>query len=75
MTAPERIWAMRYYGKGDEGFWDTTHSPHAKEDAQHEYILHTRAALENSPLVQAIVNDAIIKAMNDAANGDSHDRQ
>lgn len=59
MTAPERIWAMRYYGKGDEGFWDTTHSPHAKDDAQHEYILHTRAALAASPLVQEIVAEAV----------------
>ena len=58
IAAPERIWAMRYYGKGDEGFWDTTHSPHTKEDAQHEYILHTRAALAASPLVQEIVAEA-----------------
>ena len=59
IAAPERIWAMRYYGKGDEGFWDTTHSPHAKDDAQHEYILHTRAALAASPLVQEIVAEAV----------------
>ena len=59
IAAPERIWAMRYYGKGDEGFWDTTHSPHTKEDAQHEYILHTRAALAASPLVQEIVAEAL----------------
>lgn len=65
MTAPERIWAMRYYGKGDEGFWDTTHSPHAKEDAQHEYILHTRAALAASPLVQEIVAEAVQAALDD----------
>jgi hypothetical protein len=69
MTAPERISLLPDHG----WIWMEGTSDH--EETAHEYILHTRAALETSPLVQAIVNDAIIKAMNDAANGDSHDRQ
>jgi hypothetical protein len=48
MTAPERIWA----GEGE--YWD---KPHVTNPTA-EYILHTRAALAASPLVQEIVAEA-----------------
>ena len=49
MTAPERIWA----GEGE--YW---HKPHIANPTA-EYILHTRAALAASPLVQEIVAEAV----------------
>lgn len=49
MTAPERIWA----GEGE--YWE---KPHIVNPTS-EYILHTRAALAASPLVQEIVAEAV----------------
>lgn len=53
MTAPERIWA---FGSQFGGDWLA--KPSIKSD-KHEYILHTRAALAASPLVQEIVAEAV----------------
>ena len=50
MTAPERIWIDAWGGN-----W----SPRAGGTQTHEYILHTRAALASSPLVQEIVTEAV----------------
>lgn len=56
MTAPDRIWTDR------DTYW--THPTHKAD--KHEYILHTRAALAASPLVQEIVAEAV-KAERDEA--------
>lgn len=48
MTAPDRIWTDR------DTYW--THPTHKAD--KHEYILHTRAALAASPVVQEIVAEA-----------------
>lgn len=53
MTAPERIWA----GEGE--YWE---KPHIVNPTS-EYILHTRAALAASPLVQEIVAEAVKEAI------------
>jgi hypothetical protein len=57
MTAPERIWAWEITERGipqGAGGW-IRH----KASGDHEYILHTRAALAASPLVQEIVAEAV----------------
>ena len=51
MTAPERSWIDA---------WGGTWSPRAGGTQTHEYILHTRAALAASPLVQEIVAEAVM---------------
>ena len=57
MTAPERIWAQyggdMLYVNPTEGSW------RAYGNRGTEYILHTRAALAASPLVQEIVAEAV----------------
>lgn len=64
MTAPERIWA----GEGE--YWD---KPHVTNPTA-EYILHTRAALAASPLVQEIVAEAV-KAERDECVAVIEDRE
>ena len=58
MTAPERIWAHlpETYGSVKIGTCADTvrYQPHGTE-----YILHTRAALAASPLVQEVVEEAV----------------
>jgi hypothetical protein len=51
--APLRIWATRYHGKSDEGFWDAV-----IRTSYTEYHLHTREALAQSPIVQAMIAEA-----------------
>ena len=62
MTTPERIWAVHWgtYGAVANGAWADT--------VRHfgggvEYILHTRAALAASPLVQEIVAEAVLAGL------------
>lgn len=62
MTAPERIWA----GEGE--YWN---KPHVTNPTA-EYILHTRAALAASPLVQEIVAEAVEAVTGNVACGEGH---
>lgn len=55
MTAPERIWAWE--PKTGLGMW--VNNPALNGFHGDEYILHTRAALAASPLVQEIVAEAV----------------
>lgn len=58
MTAPERIWIdWKRANAADAAYDEPPQSEY--QDCRDEYILHTRAALAASPLVQEIVAEAV----------------
>ena len=55
MTAPERIWATHYYGKGSSGFWnDAPITPNKPENQGTEYIRADDAEAEVARLRAAL---------------------
>ena len=62
MTAPERIWAWPWEVNPNMGQWETVR---AIVGDGTEYIRHDAAALAASPIVQAIVAEAVDAALDD----------
>jgi hypothetical protein len=67
--APLRIWAETWSGRDEDetyGFWNVLGKEVAPD--AHEYHLHTREALAQSPIVQAMIAEAVERAADMAAS-------